>query len=73
MSRPTPPRPGDLYAHSNGRNVEILAVEPLAEEDALGDIDEVNAVAWRYIGGTFVHLTTLSHAKSWHRLPGGTL
>ena len=61
------PEIGDLYLTTTGRTVEILAVDTVANSWE----ESVEAVAYRFVGCTMVHLRGQSGIAKWTRIEGG--
>lgn len=57
---------GDLYVTTRGRTVEILAVDTV--QDRYGD--GFTAVAYRFCGGTVVHLRGADLIEDWTKIEG---
>jgi hypothetical protein len=56
---------GQLWTTSTGRTVEILAVDDVDEENDHGEYHVVNVIAYRYVGGSGVHLRAASRTNLW--------
>lgn len=67
------PHPGSLYATTNGRTAEVVAYEAL---DATSLVDSplpvatTEVIAWKYLGGTIVHISSLDDVQDWVKVPG---
>lgn len=68
------PGQGDLYATSSGRTAEVVAYAAL---DATSLVDSplpvatTEVIAWRYLGGSVVHITSLDDVMDWIKIPEG--
>lgn len=58
------PNPGDLWSTPKGRTVEILAVHTVYNRYT----EEVLAVAYRFLGGSMVHLRSADFLDGWSRV-----
>lgn len=61
------PKPGEFWLTSVLRTVEILA-----RDEVEGDPEEwgqlpVDTIAYRFVGGTVVHLRSVGSLKSWKK------
>jgi hypothetical protein len=58
---------GQLWMTSTGRTVEILAVDEV-EELEQEEYHAVNVIAYRFVGGTGVHLRAASRTNMWTKV-----
>lgn len=58
------PQPGQFWSTSKGRTVEILARNEVGET---GDWDdaEIDTVAYKFLGGTMIHLRSVESLREW--------
>lgn len=68
--KPSPAR-GELWSTSTGRTVEIVAAEEIEEEDGIGDLNRVDVVAYRFVGGSVVHLRAARNTSNWQKINRG--
>lgn len=64
---------GQLWSTTTGRTVEIVAVDEVEAEDGFGFPIEgaVRVIAYRYAGGSVIHLRTPSMASGWQKINEG--
>ena len=67
------PDPGALYATSSGRTAEVVAYAALNATSLVEShlpVATTEVIAWRYLGGSVVHLTSLEDVMDWIKVPG---
>lgn len=68
MSTPDP-QPGQLWSTPKGRTVEIVARDVVSgrEPEAPWDVDEaeIDTVAYKFLGGTMIHLRSVESLREW--------
>lgn len=67
------PRRGDLYSTTSGRTAEILAHESLEVTSMVESplpVARAEVIAWRYVGGSIVHLSSVDDVQEWIKVPG---
>lgn len=57
--------PGQLYVNTQGRTVEILANDEVREAWDEPDSPAVDVVAYRFMGGTMIHLVSTNQVRKW--------
>lgn len=63
------PQPGQLWTTPKGRTVEILARDVVHEpEDDWSVAHETDTVAYRFLGGSMVHLRSVGSLKQWTKV-----
>lgn len=66
------PQIGYLYGTPKGRTAEVVAFRSIGVTDMLATarpVGTVEVVAFRYMGGTVVHLAPLEEVQDWIRMP----
>ncbi len=67
----SPFKPGQLWSTSTGRAVEIVAADHL-EAEVAGELHELRVVAFRFVGGSMVHLRpAYGLDQSWIKINAG--
>lgn len=61
------PQPGEFWTTSKGRTVEILARDEV-EDDMGWEYDKADAIAYRFLGGSMIHLRAVKSLKSWTKV-----
>lgn len=64
MSSHPDPQPGQFWATSKGRTVEIVARDEV-EESGMWDDATVDVVAYRFLGGAVIHLRAVGSLTNW--------
>lgn len=65
----TDPQPGEFWATSKGRTVEILARDEVCgRQGAWDDPAEVDTVAYQFLGGSMIHLRSVSSLSNWTKV-----
>lgn len=67
------PRRGFLYSTTSGRTAEILAHESLevtSMVDSPLPVARAEVIAWKYVGGSVVHLASVDDVREWIKVPG---
>lgn len=67
------PDPGTLYATSSGRTAEVLAYKALNATSMVEShlpVATTEVIAWSYLGGSVVHISSLEDVLDWIRVPG---
>lgn len=60
------PQPGQFWTTSKGRTVEILARDEIEINDDYGfPMGEADVVAYKFLGGSMIHLRTVASLKDW--------
>lgn len=68
MSEPLDPQPGEIWSTSRGRAVEILARDVVYQPEGEWSIShETDTVAYRFLGGTMVHMRSVGSMTLWTR------
>lgn len=62
------PRPREFWTTSKGRTVEILARDVVVDDGPWDSDQEVDAVAYQFLGGSQVHLRSVSSLKNWTKV-----
>lgn len=58
------PQPGEFWTTSKGRTVEIVARGEISQDDF--EIScEVDVIAYRFLGGSMVHLRSVGSLRLW--------
>lgn len=68
MSGVPDPRPGEFWTTLMGRTVEILAADTLPGDDANGHCCEVGVIAYRFLGGSMIHLRSVISLTAWAKV-----
>lgn len=63
MSEPDP-QPGEFWATPKGRTVEILARNEVANRWT----EEVDVIAYQFLGGTMLHLRSVASLTDWKKV-----
>lgn len=66
MSKGPDPQPGEFWSTSKGRTVEILARDEV-EESGMWDDAKVDVVAYKFLGGTMIHLRCVGTLVNWQK------
>lgn len=61
------PQPGEFWATSKGRTVEILARDEV-EDDSGWEYDKVDTIAYQFLGGSMIHLRAVNSLKNWTKV-----
>lgn len=61
------PEVGELYVTTTGRTVEIVAVDEVADSWE----NTVAAIAYRFVGGTMIHLRGQHAVSRWTKVDTG--
>lgn len=62
------PKPGEMWATSKGRTVEILARDLVyTPEGDWSASQEIDTIAYRFLGGSMVHLRSVGSLSNWMR------
>lgn len=67
MNKPPDPQPGQFWSTSKGRTVEILARREV-EESGMWDDAKVDVVAYKFLGGSQVHLRCVGTLANWTKV-----
>jgi hypothetical protein len=59
------PQPGEMWSTGKGRTVEIVAADTVADADGY---PELEVVAYRFLGGSMVHLRAVSSLTNWKKV-----
>lgn len=59
------PEPGEIWTTSKGRTVEILARDTVTGDSEEGYYQEIDAIAYKFLGGTMIHLRAVSTLTNW--------
>jgi len=63
------PQPREFWSTSKGRAVEILARDIVVSADQWGYPEaEIDTVAYRFLGGSMVHLRAVTSLKNWTKV-----
>lgn len=63
------PQPGEFWSTSKGRTVEILARGEVKRfDEGWGILDEVDAIAYQFLGSSMVHLRSVSTLNAWTKV-----
>ena len=63
------PQPGEMWSTGQGRTVEIVARDAVYEpEGDWGISREVDTVAYRFLGGSMIHLRSVGSLKLWTKV-----
>jgi hypothetical protein len=66
------PLPREFWSTSKGRTVEILARDTVVGRDPRApwdvDLDEIDTVAYKFLGGTMIHLRAVSTLINWTKV-----
>lgn len=69
MAVPLSPQPGETWSTSKGRTVEILARDVVEARDDYGfEESSIDTVAYKFLGGSMVHLRAVSTLVGWTRV-----
>lgn len=69
MTSSPDPQPGEFWSTSKGRTVEILARDEVVIRDGFGyAISEADVIAYKFLGGSLVHLRDLSSLRNWTKV-----
>lgn len=58
------PQPGEMWSTGQGRTVEIVARDVVDDREDWRD-SEVDAIAYRFLGGSMIHLRAVSSLTNW--------
>lgn len=61
------PQVGEFWLTSKERAVEIIARDEVAGDAVEGYWQEIDTIAYRFLGGTQVHLRAVSSIKAWRK------
>lgn len=53
-------QPGEIFINAAGRKVEIVAVDGIYIDGT-----DVSILAYRFLGGTMIHLRSVDSTKDW--------
>lgn len=60
------PQPGEFWATSKGRTVEILARDAVYEPETVWSIaHETDTIAYKFLGGSMIHLRAVGSLNGW--------
>lgn len=63
------PQPGEFWATSKGRTVEIVARDVVYEPEGDWAIArETDTVAYKFLGGSMIHLRAVGTLKDWTKV-----
>lgn len=63
------PQPGEFWATSKGRTVEIVARDLVYEPEGDWSISrETDVIAYKFLGGSMVHLRSVGSLRQWTRV-----
>lgn len=65
---PVKREPGELYVQAQGRTVEILAVDEVADSEY---DSAVEVLAYKFVGGSMVHLRSVASTENWQQVVSG--
>lgn len=68
MSGLPDPQPGEFWATSKGRTVEIVARDVVDERAFYEVTGRVDTVAYKFLGGSMIHLRAVSTLKDWTKV-----
>lgn len=68
MSELHDPQPGQLWSTPTGRTVEIVARDTVRASNVWDDADEIDTVAFHFVGGTMIHLRSAEGLRSWRKM-----
>jgi hypothetical protein len=60
------PLPGELWGTPKGRTVEILAADTVYNRYT----EETGVIAYRFLGGSMIHLRSVDSLVDWHKING---
>jgi hypothetical protein len=64
------PEPGQFWATAQGRTVEIVAAGEVACDESCG-FEGIEVLAYRFLGGSVVHLRSARALTGWVRVHFG--